>query len=133
MNPLNKQGLGRNGMSSIKLEDFQKRYKWQLDEGYGHERKNTILGMPLQEYYELGTFCIINKISITGFIKMAMRERKYLVNLGLIDIDADNSALLANSIEKKNKKTIQNIEKPFRTKKQKDDDYKKDQGKGLIQ
>ena len=104
MNPLNKNGLGRNGMSSIKLEDFQARYQWQIDEGYGHERKNTILGMPLQEYYELGTFCIINKISITGFIKMAMRERKHLVDMGLIDINVDNSQLLQNSIKKQNTK-----------------------------
>ena len=102
-NPLSKQGLGRLGMSCVKLADFQARYKWQIDSGYGHERKNTILGMPLTEYYELGTFCIINKISITGFIKMAMKERKHLVDMGLIDINLDNSQLLQNSIKKKNK------------------------------
>lgn len=88
------------GMASVKLEDFKALYEWQL-EGYGHQRKNTIVGMSLQEYFNLGVFCINNKISIAGFMKAACKERKHLVEQGLIDINEDNTTLLEHSIQTK--------------------------------
>ncbi len=104
MNPLKKHGIGNKGMADVKLEDFKEMYEWQIKEGYGHERKKTIVGMPLSDYYDLGLFCIKNKISISGFLKIAYKERKHLCEVGLLQVHEDNTDLLKNSIKKQNKK-----------------------------
>ncbi len=106
-NPLSKQGLGRGGMSTVKRDDFTARYKWQIDEGYGNDRKNTILGLTISEYYELGLFCIDNNISISGFVKTAMREKKTLCEMGLLNVHDDNTHTIKNSIKKQNKRITQ--------------------------
>lgn len=99
----NKNGIGKNGVSTIKRQDFIDRYKPLLDDGMGHTRKNTILGLPLEEYYWMGLFCIDNEISITGFLQLAYKERKALCEMKLLKATEDNTNYLCSTIKRKNK------------------------------
>ena len=63
----------------------------------------SIVGLSLREYFELGVFCITNKISIAGFVKGAIREKKTLCELGLLEVHKDNTDTIKNSIKKQNR------------------------------
>jgi hypothetical protein len=62
-----------SGIKSMKAEKWDELYKWQLLE-YGGQSHKIITSIPLKEYYELGHTCIKNNISISMFLKTAMRE-----------------------------------------------------------
>lgn len=71
MNNNHKDGLGRNGILALKLQDFQDLYEWQLDE-YPDAKHKITFAVPLKEYYRLGLHCIENKTSIAGFCNRAI-------------------------------------------------------------
>jgi hypothetical protein len=63
---------GKGGVSSIKEDKFRERYQWQLDEGYGQSTHKLIMTVPLQVYFDIGVWCIKNKMSFAGFCKEAV-------------------------------------------------------------
>ena len=72
--------LGRGGITSIKKEKFKEFHEWKLDE-YSKDPTKVILSLHLIDYYELGLYCIDNKISINLFCKDAvLKELKKAKN-----------------------------------------------------
>ncbi|MBL0721219.1 MAG: hypothetical protein JJV88_01410, partial [Sulfurovum sp.] len=65
--PNYQKGLGRKGITALKLDKFKERYEWQLEE-YSEAPQKLITSIPLKDYYKMGIFCIENKITIEGFV-----------------------------------------------------------------
>ena len=70
---LSKYCLGRKGITSVRLEDFEDQYKWQLEvEEYAKAMHKTILTLELKDYYDLGTYCIKNQLTMANVMRQAV-------------------------------------------------------------
>jgi len=65
--------LGRKGFTSVRLEDFKDQYEWQLEvKEYAKAMHKTILTLELKDYYDLGTFCITNQLTMANVMRQAV-------------------------------------------------------------
>jgi hypothetical protein len=70
---LSKYCLGRKGITSVRLKDFEEQYKWQLEvEEYAKAMHKTILTLELKDYYDLGKYCIKNQLTMANVMRQAV-------------------------------------------------------------
>jgi len=84
--------LGREGLAKVKLEDFIDQHEWMLEE-YPNEDHKMYPCIKFIDFFDLGRYCIENKISQAEFCRSAILAKmdKDIKKRTKINIGAKNA------------------------------------------
>ena len=73
-----KEPLGYNGKEVRGLDDFVSKYQWRVED-IPKDKQKIIIEIPVTQYYQIGVFAKVFKISIAKFIKNTVYKELDLI------------------------------------------------------